>query len=127
MKKRLESAVQAGIISYLCFRPDFVWWRSNTGAAKFGEALVRFGTKGAADIQGVLAPHGRFVGIETKREEGGVLSAFQKAWGENVVKHGGLYIVARDVQTVIEALGPPSVKVVKVNPVQKTYPRGVGR
>ncbi len=126
-KGRLESSVQSAIIAYLAFRPDFFWFRVNTGATKFGKDFVRFGTRGAADLLGLLAPAGRLVGIECKREIGGELSAHQEAWGANVVAHGGIYIVARDVQDVIDGLGPPQVKVQKHNAVQRTYPRGQGK
>lgn len=111
---RLESEVQAGVLGYLGIRQDLEFWRANTGGAKFDEFYVKFGKEGAADIQGLQAPHGRFFGIECKREKGGTLSEAQIRWGQNVVNHGGLYIVARSVEEVQLALGPELAKIVKI-------------
>jgi hypothetical protein len=106
-KGRLERDVQAGVISYLETRTDFLWWRANTGAVRFGKDFVKFGLRGAPDLQGILAPTGRFIGIECKRELGGELSVFQERWAENCRRHGGLYIVARSVDDVVNGLGRP--------------------
>lgn len=106
-KGALEKQVQAKVIAYLeLYRKDFFWWRANTGGAQFGNSHVRFGLPGASDIQGLLAPSGRFVGIECKREFGGRVSEDQEIWGHNVVAAGGIYIVAPALEAVIEGLGP---------------------
>ena len=124
-KGRLENQVQSGVISYLCFRPDIFWWRNNSGAYKPASGgYIKYGMVGSADILALQAPHGRFIGVETKREVGGELTVDQRVWGENVVAHGGLYVVATTVQDVIDALGEPQVRVVKQVARQRTYPRG---
>lgn len=119
---RREGEVQAGILAYLAIRKDCWCFRSNTGGVSFGKSFVKFGIKGAADIFCVQAPTGRAVGIECKREVGGVLSVEQERWGENLKRFGGLYIVASDVDTVAQALGEEQVRVEKVA-LRKEYPR----
>jgi hypothetical protein len=123
MTGRKESVVQAGVLAYLYLRKDCICWRSNTGGVKFGNAYVKFGLRGAADIQCVQAPTGRFIGIECKREIGGRLSKDQETWGQNVEIHGGLYVVARDVAAVERALGPEQVRVTKIVERRRSYPR----
>lgn len=79
-------------------------WKANTGAAKTrGGALIRFGTPGQADIQGILAPSGRLVSIEVKTGNAS-RKPHQRKWGEMITKHGGLDIVARSVDDVRRAL-----------------------
>jgi hypothetical protein len=117
-KGRLERDVQAGILAYLETRADLFFWRQNTGAVRFEKAFVKFGTPGAPDIQGILAPTGRLTGIECKREIGGRLSVFQERWAENCRRHGGLYIVARSVDDVAKALGPVQARIPKI-PMRK--------
>lgn len=140
-KGRRESEVSAAIQAYLSTRTDLFWWRANTqaGVARSGQ-YMRSGVKGQADIQGVQprlhnvlvvrndqrAPatwiYGQFFAIEVKREKGGKLSEDQRRWGENVANHGGIYIVARSVRDVAEALGPELAKVDKVTK-PRVYPR----
>lgn len=118
-KGRLERDVQAGILAYLETRADVWCARSNTGAAHFGSAFVKFGVSGAPDIQGLMAPHGRAMAVECKREKGGGLSEAQIRWRDNFVAFGGLYIgPARDVQTVADGLGPVLAHVAKI-PMRK--------
>jgi hypothetical protein len=89
-----------------------IWfWRNNSGVfSPRPGSFIRAGTKGMPDLLAVLPPNGRLVGIEVKREEGGRLSPAQKAWGEELTRHGGLFIVARSVQDVIDALPPGNVR-----------------
>jgi len=123
MRGRRESEVQAGILAYLAMRGDCFCWRSNTAMlSPRPGAFVRFGLPGAPDIMCVQAPYGSLVGIEVKRERGGEVSEEQKRWGENLKNHGGLYVVARDVETVQAALGEEKARVVKVRS-ERRYPR----
>lgn len=110
---RRENAVSAGVHAYLDMRTDVYFWRNQTGGAKFNDFFVKFGINGAADFIGVQAPSGRFFGVECKREKGGKVSDDQIRWGANLIAHGGLYIVATDVDTVAKALGPVRAHVVK--------------
>jgi len=122
-KGRLERQVQTGVLAYLSIRKDIIFWRQNVGAVKFDDFFVRFGLRGAADIQGIQGPTGRFFGIECKREIGGKVSQEQENWGQNVENAGGLYIVARSVEAVEKALGPEQVRVVKLATRKRIYPR----
>lgn len=107
MNGRRESEVLSGVISYLHSRRDVWFWRNNSGAASFSPgSFTRFGIPGAADIIGVQAPYGRMFAVECKRELGGTVSKAQEAWGSNLERCGGLYIVARGFDAVARALGP---------------------
>jgi hypothetical protein len=124
-KGRLESEVQAGIISYLRLRGDFFFWRSNTGTMTKGKSFVKFGLPGSPDIMGCLAPSGRMFGIEVKREIGGELSKDQKWFRDELVKHGGLFIEARSVEDVRQGLPMgPLVRVVQAPRRKRIYHRG---
>ncbi len=109
---RKESAVLAGVIAYLKIRRDIYWWRNQTGGARFGEFMLKFGKKGAADIIGLQAPTGRMFAIETKREIGGELSKDQEVWRDNFIAHGGLYILATETEHVRQGLGEQHAHVV---------------
>lgn len=79
-------------------RPDCRVWRVNTGVARdpVSGRCVRFGQPGGADVQGLVAPHGRFLALEVKSKSGQV-SAEQRAWGEMIRRNGGVWAVARSV------------------------------
>lgn len=100
-----ESDIQAQILRYLNSRPDVYAWRNQSGATRVQGRFLRFGCPGSADILGVWAP-GRFLAVEVKAERG-VLSPGQRAWGARVQRYGGLYVVARSVADVVQALTPP--------------------
>lgn len=127
---RRESAVLAGVIAYLLSRNDVFFWRNQTGATKFHDFFLRFGTRGSADILGVKAwqsvdpstVHGQFLAIECKREKGGAQSKDQKIFQQNIENHGGLYILASSIADVELALGAPNCFVQKVRK-QRVVPR----
>lgn len=60
---------------------------------------VRFGTKGSPDIICVL--QGRYIGIEVKDIKGR-LSDSQKQFQEQLEAAGGIYLVARDIDMIID-------------------------
>ncbi|MFN7130779.1 MAG: hypothetical protein ACK4N5_01775, partial [Myxococcales bacterium] len=72
MNQLTEAEIQQQILLALGSRPDCTVWRNNVGAARtYSGQVVRFGTKGAADIIGIVcmpAPSGgclgRFIAIE---------------------------------------------------------------
>ena len=96
-------------------------WRANSGAGmrrgKGGKIVpVRSNPEGTADILAVLPVSsadgrviGRLVGIEAKAS-GGKLRPAQQAWRQNMEAVGVLYVVARSLQDVIEALGKEGVR-----------------
>jgi hypothetical protein len=105
-----EADVQKQILTLLRYR-QIPAWRNNTGAAWLPGAggkmrPVSFSIPGAADVFAILPPNGTFLAIECKRSKGGKgQSDEQKAFERMVRDAGGIYILARSVQDVMEVLG----------------------
>ena len=80
-------------------------WKNATGTGKShdGKRFIRYGLKGSADIIGIMEPNGKFIAIEVKTGNA-KQSKQQKIFEQMVTKSGGIYIVARSVQCVSEAL-----------------------
>lgn len=85
-------------------------WRNNTGAFagqyrnKDGatrQRFIRFGQKGSGDVLALY--RGVFFSIETKSERDRVRES-QAEWMDEVSRHGGVAIVARSIDDVIEAV-----------------------
>ena len=91
-----ENKVQRDILSILDMFGYF--WRTNSG----GRKVRCHSCKGVPDILGVMRG-GRFVGIEVKTDTGRQ-SDDQQIFQEAIEAVGGLYILARDVETVVEIL-----------------------
>jgi hypothetical protein len=87
-----EQDIQRAILQLLTLR-GIPAWRANTGAFtgeyKGQTRFVRFGTKGQADILGVLPPAGRLLALEVKRP-GGKLTLEQDAFLRVITQAGGL-------------------------------------
>lgn len=97
-----EGAVVQACLEYLKLIGAYVW-RNNTGALKDKtDRPVFFGKPGSADILGLL-PGGRFIAVECKSKKG-KLSEKQKDFLANVKRIGGLDVVARSVDDVINAV-----------------------
>ena len=99
-----EGAVVRAVLDYLDIR-QILWIRNNSGVArperKDGtKGFVRFGSVGSADIVGCL-PGGRFLAIECKAGKGR-LSPAQVEFQRDIIRQGGLHIVAYRVEDVIE-------------------------
>lgn len=77
-------------------------WLNPTGGAYRNGRLIRYGLKGSADITGIM-PWGQRVEIEVKTGK-----ATQKENQENfesmIKKHGGIYLVGRSVESVLNSL-----------------------
>lgn len=89
--------------------PQVRLWRANAGqawvkTADGGMRPVEMNVKGCSDLLGLLGPHGRLLGIETK-SAGDRLRESQIAFRAMVERLGGLYIVARSVEDVDRVLG----------------------
>lgn len=79
-----------------------VLFRNNVGVARFGTHVVRYGLgTGSADLVGLY--RGRFVAVEVKSAIGRQSPA-QRTWQETVERAGGLYVLARDVKTALQAV-----------------------
>jgi hypothetical protein len=97
-----ETAVVKAVLQYLQHVRGWVAWRSNSGALKAENRLVRFGTPGQADVLGVL-PGGRLLAVECKRP-GGKTTALQRAWLDMVASAGGLALVVDGVESLARQL-----------------------
>lgn len=95
-----EREVLYAVLKYLGTYPGVMVWRNNVGVAKdrTGQA-IRFGVPGSADVLGILAPHGRMIGVECKSAVGR-LRPDQIRWRDAFESRGGLYILARRVEDI---------------------------
>ena len=76
----------------------------NVGVARTKDRSIKFGLSGMADIAGIKAPLGRAVEIELKTKTGRQ-SQSQKDWQAAVERAGGIYILARSRENIVEVLG----------------------
>ena len=76
--------------------------RNNSGMTSFADRMVRFGIPGQADITGIL-PDGRRLEIEVKSASGRQ-SNDQQNFQKMIERFNGLYILARSVNDVTQAL-----------------------
>jgi hypothetical protein len=77
-------------------------WRNNTGVARIGRRVVRFGVPGQADLTGIL-PDGRRLEIEVKSADGRQTEE-QRNYQSMIERFGGVYVLARSVDDVTSAL-----------------------
>ena len=77
--------------------------RQNSGAAKVGGRIIRFGWPGCPDVLGQLKD-GRLLGVEVKAKAGR-LSPEQAVFLERIRAAGGVAFVARDLRDVLRELG----------------------
>lgn len=97
-----EREIQLAILRQFGTRPDLRLWRANTGVARIGRRVVRFGVPGQADITGIL-PGGRRLEIEIKSSTGRQ-TADQVNFQRMIERFGGLYILARSIEDVQKAI-----------------------
>lgn len=88
-----EKQLRAAVARYLDSVPGLVWWPVVPG---------RSGAAGVPDISALIS--GRFLAIELKRPDGGVVSPLQRAWHERIRAAGGVVIVARTVDDCRDAI-----------------------
>ena len=81
--------------------PRAIFWRQNTGAARTGDRLIRFGIPGQADITGVIT--GRRIDIEVKTDTGRQ-SIEQREYQARITFAGGIYVLARSLDDVLTAV-----------------------
>lgn len=97
----IEKATQAAILQYLTLRGIF-HHRNNTGSYSAEYAgrsrYISFGAKGSPDIVCVYA--GQYIGIEVKDTKG-KLNDNQIKFKEALEEAGGLYLVARSLDDVL--------------------------
>ncbi len=109
-----EAFIQFEILKAWGANPRLRFARCNTGVGWFAKGKparktdpdaypVRFNPEGTADIVGLMAPSGRMLMIEVKGPKG-KQSDSQKKMQAVVTRFGGLYVVARSVSDVDQAL-----------------------
>ncbi len=100
-----EKEVVRDCLEFLSLQRGVTCWRNNTGMAlssyKGKTRAIRYGTVGSADIIGLIAPQGRFLGVECKRV-GKEPSDDQKAWLAAVREAGGVALVAHSLQELMD-------------------------
>lgn len=99
-----EAELQAEILLAVGSRPDCRIWRNNTGVGRTlsGQRVIRFGLVGSADLLGILRG-GRFLAVEVKTAKGRQSEA-QRNYQRMIESMGGVYVLARDVQTVVDVI-----------------------
>ncbi len=100
-----EKQVQNDILRAFATRSDMRLWRANTGAARSGRRVIRFGVPGQADLTGIL-PGGVRLEIEVKRAgvSAGRMSESQRNFKDMIERFGGVYVLARSVDDVWQVL-----------------------
>ena len=112
MKKTTHADLVGACLTWLqLIYPSGLFYQSNTGARAIPATpttkrrFVRFGTRGLADITGILPgkPHGIPIYVECKvgRDK---QSEDQKIFETNVIGAGGIYVVARSIDDLAEGL-----------------------
>lgn len=103
MRKVKEQQLVNNCLEFLKYKGIFAF-RNNSGQIFLNDGkktrVVRMGVKGAADILGIIPPDGKFVAIECKTKNG-KLTEYQKNFGEEVKKRGGIYLVIRSIDELI--------------------------
>lgn len=107
----LEHEIQSQCLEYLQANKIYCW-RNNTGCAKIKGSFVRYGFVGSSDILGIC-PDGRFLAVECKRTNGGVLSKEQVKFLEKIKLSGGVAIVANSLTSLINQLNENKVKLLQ--------------
>lgn len=99
-----EAQIQSAILRTFATRTDMRLWRNNSGVARGRNRIVRFGIAGQADLSGIL-PDGRRLEIEVKGPDGRQ-SLEQLNFQVMIRRFNGVYVVARSVDDVWQAIGP---------------------
>ena len=97
-----EKELQNEILRTFGTIPRMRIWRANTGVAQIDKRFIRFGIPGQADLTGIL-PDGRRLEIEAKSPTGRQ-SDDQKNFQRMIEKFDGVYVLARSVDDVWNAL-----------------------
>lgn len=99
--KESEALVQKSILEWLNYHKDVYAFRINVQGVPLHNGSGRFRPsphRGIADI--IASVRGTFLAVEVKSKKG-KQSDHQKTFEEYVIESGGHYIIARDLQTVI--------------------------
>jgi hypothetical protein len=83
-------------------RPDCRVWANETGAAYRDEKLIHYGRVGSSDILG-LTSDGKILCVEVKTGKAS-LSKYQVHFQNMILKFGGRFFLARDVDSIVKFL-----------------------
>jgi len=97
-----EKAIQNDVLRAFGTKRWMRLWRANTGVARIGDRVVRFGVPGQADLTGIL-PDGRRLEVEMK-SPGRTQTEDQRNFQRMIERFGGIYVLARSVEDVAHAL-----------------------
>lgn len=97
-----EREIQNEIVRVFGTRADMRLWRANAGRAVFDGRVVAFGVPGQADLTGIL-PGGVRLEIEVKGPRGRQ-SREQADYQRMIERFGGVYVLARSVDDVWDAI-----------------------
>lgn len=76
--------------------------RNTVGAVKKGGRYIRYGLEvGSADIVAIVAPHGRWLCIETKRPKGYEATEAQEKWLRTMRGYGAVVGVCRTAEEAL--------------------------
>ena len=97
-----EKAIQNEILRAFGTKRWLRLWRANTGVARIGNRVIRFGIPGQADLTGIL-PRGVRLEVEVKSPDGRQTEE-QRNFQRMIERFGGVYVLARSVEDVRHAL-----------------------
>lgn len=97
-----EKQIQNDILREFSSSDLMAIWRANTGVARFGDRVVRFGVAGQADLTGIISGGVR-VEVEVKQSSGRQKEN-QMSYEGMIKKFNGIYILARSVDDVYDGL-----------------------
>lgn len=114
-----ENLIQHEIMKAWGAHPALRIWRQNTGVGWFangqparrkdpGAYPVKFGVPGQGDLSGLILPSGRRLEIECKTVKG-KQSEDQRNFQAMIERFGGLYVLARSVADVDQALASEGI------------------
>ena len=98
-----EAQVQKQILTWLQLQRDLTVIRFNSIGVPLGDGKFRpLRMRGVSDL--ICCVRGTFLAIEVKKEKGGKLSDYQKAFLDTVESVGGKALVANSLDQVIESV-----------------------
>ena len=106
-----EAQILAAVLRFLEMHPRVAWaHRLNSGAhvveGPAGRRFIRYGFLGLSDVLGQLTD-GRLLAVETKTRKGRPTPE-QVEFLQLVADNGGVAVLARGIDDVEAALGPPA-------------------
>lgn len=102
MKAMTEEAVLQRHCMEILKASGLLWWRVPNGAVKHSGVMKKSPMAGHPDLAGLL-PSGRYFAIELKASKG-ILQANQVEWIEKIKASGGLAVVIRSVDEILNFL-----------------------